>query len=294
VLEKSDAARSRIRTCRTTAGSDLDALQFREIAQSTFQHTYKSIFDLSSSPSKDRIKAKMRRDSQRLGDSYHVCFGLKTGDDSVFLSRTAKNRDYKRLLRGEDVHRYSKRFKGEYVWYVPSQMTRHRRTARPGTPERFEQPKVLVRDTGGGLEAAWDDENYYVKDVLVVERDDRDVRRLKCLLGILNSRAMRFYYETSFPTLHVQRGELSSLPIPRLDASNPDQERKVNRMVDLVETILSLRQRCESARAPHEKTTIRRQIETADRQIDQLVYDLYGLDDEEIRIVEEATQAELG
>ena len=39
----------------------------------------------------------------------------------------------------------------------------------------------------------------------------------------------------------------------------------------------------------HEKTAIQRQIDATDRQIDQLVYDLYGLTDEEIRIVEEAT-----
>jgi len=33
---------------------------------------------------------------------------------------------------------------------------------------------------------------------------------------------------------------------------------------------------------------IQRQIDAADRQIDQLVYELYGLTDDEIRIVEEA------
>ena len=40
-----------------------------------------------------------------------------------------------------------------------------------------------------------------------------------------------------------------------------------------------------------EKDQLRRQIEATDRQIDQLVYELYGLTDEEIRIVEEATEA---
>ena len=39
-----------------------------------------------------------------------------------------------------------------------------------------------------------------------------------------------------------------------------------------------------------DKTAIGRQIEATDRQIDRLVYDLYGLSDEEIRIVEEATR----
>jgi len=39
----------------------------------------------------------------------------------------------------------------------------------------------------------------------------------------------------------------------------------------------------------HKKTAIQRQIDATDKQIDQLVYELYGLTDNEIRIVEEAT-----
>jgi hypothetical protein len=42
-------------------------------------------------------------------------------------------------------------------------------------------------------------------------------------------------------------------------------------------------------RKGHEKRVIQRQIDATDRQIDQLVYELYGLTDNEIRIVEEAT-----
>ena len=40
---------------------------------------------------------------------------------------------------------------------------------------------------------------------------------------------------------------------------------------------------------PDEKTVILRQIDATDGQIDQLVYELYGLTEDEIRIVEEAT-----
>jgi uncharacterized radical SAM superfamily protein len=39
-----------------------------------------------------------------------------------------------------------------------------------------------------------------------------------------------------------------------------------------------------------DQTAIQRQIDATDRQIDQLVYELYGLTEKEIRIVEEATQ----
>ena len=41
---------------------------------------------------------------------------------------------------------------------------------------------------------------------------------------------------------------------------------------------------------PANKIAIQREIDAIDRQIDQLVYELYGLTDDEIRMVEEATQ----
>jgi hypothetical protein len=37
---------------------------------------------------------------------------------------------------------------------------------------------------------------------------------------------------------------------------------------------------------PHEQTVIERQISAIDSQIDSLVYDLYGLTEEEIKLVE--------
>ena len=45
------------------------------------------------------------------------------------------------------------------------------------------------------------------------------------------------------------------------------------------------------ARTEHEKTNLRRQIDTADRRIDRLVYDLYNLTEEEIRLVEDKIDA---
>ncbi|MDP2853429.1 MAG: hypothetical protein Q8O28_04180 [Smithellaceae bacterium] len=42
----------------------------------------------------------------------------------------------------------------------------------------------------------------------------------------------------------------------------------------------------QSAKTGHEQTLIQRQIDAADRQIDKLVYELYDLTEEEIKIVE--------
>ncbi len=59
-------------------------------------------------------------------------------------------------------------------------------------------------------------------------------------------------------------------------------------MVTLVERMLALNKQRAEVKTDHEKTLIDRQIEATDRQIDALVYELYGLTEEEIAIVEGA------
>ncbi len=58
-------------------------------------------------------------------------------------------------------------------------------------------------------------------------------------------------------------------------------------MVSLVEQMLALHKSFAAAKSPQEKERLARQIEVTDRAIDALVYELYGLSEEEIRIVEE-------
>jgi len=60
-------------------------------------------------------------------------------------------------------------------------------------------------------------------------------------------------------------------------------------MVALVERMLGLHRKQGAAKSPYDKTALQTQIEVTDRQIDRLVYELYGLAEEEIRIVEEGT-----
>ena len=53
--------------------------------------------------------------------------------------------------------------------------------------------------------------------------------------------------------------------------------------------MLKLHKQLPAAKTTHEQTAIQRQIDATDAEINKLVYELYGLTDEEIRIVEEAT-----
>jgi hypothetical protein len=61
-------------------------------------------------------------------------------------------------------------------------------------------------------------------------------------------------------------------------------------MVELVETMLKLHKDLPKAKPPHEQESLQRTIKATDNQIDALVYVLYGLTEEETRIVERGSR----
>jgi hypothetical protein len=105
------------------------------------------------------------------------------------------------------------------------------------------------------------------------------------LLGILTSAVAGWYlirkhalYDTLYPWFTKE--QLAKFPIP----NNADKtERK--RLIQLVDRMLSAKKaeaKSEGGRREHWT----RQCEALDRQIDALVYELYGLTDREIALVE--------
>jgi hypothetical protein len=262
----------------------------RRIPQAIFRATFQNVFDLSISPETERVKEKMRQ-GPTIGSLYRVCFGLKTGDDTKFLHRTrGLHPDDKRLLRGEDVKRYDSQWKGEYVWYVPDRMRAHRPTARPGEAARFEQPKVLVKDTTADFAGTYDAKRFYVKDVLIVipQEGQPAAFDLRFVAGLINSAALRFYYRSTFKTIHVQCEELSSLPLPPLDLKKPNDKAAHDEIVMLVDKMLAFVPRLRTAKTDHERRTLQNAVDATDLGINRVIYGLYGLTRDEIKTIEES------
>jgi TaqI-like C-terminal specificity domain len=116
------------------------------------------------------------------------------------------------------------------------------------------------------------------------------------LLGILNSRLLSWFFRNvnsvarrdDFPKIIIQ--QTRDMPVRAIAFDDRADKSRYDRMVQLVEHMLTLHKQLASAKAPHDKTVLQTQIDAADRQIDRLVYDLYGLTDEEIQIVEGVAQ----
>jgi hypothetical protein len=119
------------------------------------------------------------------------------------------------------------------------------------------------------------------------------------LLGVLNSRLAWFAIARISIPFGTRAGEyryrlftqyVEQIPIRPINFSDPTDKARHDRMVELVERMLALHKQLAAAKTDHDKTALQRQIDATDRQIDRLVYELYGLTQDEIAIVEAEIQ----
>ncbi|NMB55137.1 MAG: N-6 DNA methylase [Leptolinea sp.] len=152
--------------------------------------------------------------------------------------------------------------------------------------DEFEKPKIIYPNICKSPEFTFDPDHFYANQkCFIITGTD------KYLLGLLNSRLSFFLFQMIFPKLRGDFFEPSyvffkNFPIRRINASNPIEIEYYNRMVTLVEHMLALHKQLHTAALPQEKALLQRQIDAADREIDNLVYELYGLTADEIKIVE--------
>ncbi len=94
----------------------------------------------------------------------------------------------------------------------------------------------------------------------------------KFLVGLLNSRLLDWLFRKTSTNNHVNLYELETLPIPQITKSNKPTADKI---IALVDKILVLKEKDPNANT-----------QELEKEIDALVYQLYNLTDEEIKIIE--------
>lgn len=107
---------------------------------------------------------------------------------------------------------------------------------------------------------------------------------LKYMLGLLNSRVMN-YYCNHFLIDDINKEYLLQLPIYKIDFAHHKDKKFHDKIVALVEVMLDLNKKIQTAKGS-EKERIKKQIKKTDNEIDELVYKLYGITEEETRVIE--------
>ncbi len=162
------------------------------------------------------------------------------------------------------------------------------------SPELYKGEKIIVRKTGTGLRATLDNQDFYVIQVIYIFKPKTEDVNLRFLLGLFNSKLMSFYYFTKFGEKekrifpHLRQGPILQLPIRRIDFNNPKDKKRHDDLVALVGKMLELNKRLAPIRDTYgnEREELLREIKRTDDEIDQKVYELYGLTEEERQIIE--------
>ncbi|MFC2621795.1 MAG: Eco57I restriction-modification methylase domain-containing protein [Prevotella denticola] len=253
---------------RVSTSSKLDDINIT-IPSSYFSIQPQHSFSIRSYGNDDLIR-KLRAGSVRLFDVLDIRQAIKSGNDKQYITDAVGiDGNYQPILRGKDINRFSITDPHLYLQYG-------KHLACPRNKEIFEQPKILIREAGSVITATYDDNNFYIMSSLynAILRDK--AFSLKYLLGLLNSRLFQFLmYKLTF---EKTRGAFTKAKIfhyyelPVKDCSPVSQQE----IIGTVDEILA-----------EKKKNPMVNVGNLEFRLNKLVYDLYGLTDDEIRIVEE-------
>jgi len=212
------------------------------------------------------IFSKMETKSQPLESLFNIKYGLRTGDNDKFV--TDRETEYP-LIAGADIASlYEVKWKPKYL------------KQKEGLPEsyfkeNFSTKKIIIQYVRTNslnlnarwIEAAYVEGNYIPLNSLNYVYEKSENQSLMYLLAILNSFLMNKYYRAYYTDVNVKPTYLAQLPIPNIKL-----EKQLS-FITKVEKILSLKKK------NHDTTSL-------EKEIDVLVYKLYELTYDEVKIIE--------
>lgn len=217
---------------------------------------------------------------EKVFDKKHFTFGsiceinqgiaLK-GDKSLSLKRSRENENCYKLLDGRNINRYLLKWDGIWLDY---DINRIHSCKQKSIFESAE--KLMFRRVSSSLIFTYDDQQFYALNTLVIvnKKSFDKGPDLKFILGLMNTKLMNYVYSKKFKSTktvfsEIQARSVKELPIPEVTKS---QEYEI---VELSKKIIELKKDNMST-------------DLFESQIDQFVYNIFDLTDEEIKIIENA------
>jgi len=203
--------------------------------------------------------------SIKLGEIAKFSLGIKTADNKRFISDSKKSSASYKILRGKDIGRYFEKFNNKWIWYKPDLMNQ-RKGAGPRKSDCFLRTKILIKDVATEIQATLDIENYLTADTINIIYEAKNYD-LKFILAILNSKLINKWFKMNFAAgLHIKINQLENIPIPKKVDQKP--------FINLVDQILEKKKENPEA-----------DVGELEKEIDGMVYEIYGLGEDEIKII---------
>jgi len=269
------------------------------IIQKTFNDTPLYMFRINLTEDAWSLIMKVRNQGIPLGAPCYVSYSIAAHSEienrkkEAYIFTRRIDDKCKPFIEGKELSRYSLEYMGRFLQYDP------RILRRPSLPELFENEKIVFKGVSAqkrGLVAYYDDQKYYVGYPAIcatlkyhlanVERRDIKISQeevetskqfnLRYILALINSSLMDFYFTKLIrSTVTVYSEDIRQLPIKK--ASVEQQEE----FATLVDKMLSLNKQLNDPAFAEQQEVIQKEIEATDMRIDEKVYELYGLTEEE-------------
>ena len=202
----------------------------------------------------------------------------------IYHSNHKHNNTYKKELLGSDIGRYYLEIKSKNWIQFGDNLAAPRNPRFHSGPriwiQRIRNPKLKQRLVCYYTDK---DESLAASSGLSIAKSLSSDYSSCALCGLLNSRFVNWWYRQNFHEVNIKPVDIALIPLP------PNWLVKQPVISDLVKKIQIFYIQIADAGSSPDRELRQRQMLATDKQIDQLVYQLYGLTDEEIQIVEEAT-----
>jgi len=231
------------------------------------------------------------KNSLKLEECCVIKNGMKVRKD--FVTNKKVNNFYKRFLLGASVKPFAIDYYNKWVCYDKKLEIKFTNQAFRDESIFVAPQKLLVRQVMGKTKiyGTYDENQYYVDQSVYILLPLQKNLTLKYILGLINSRLMFYYFskvfsdrKTTFPK--IKGVQISNLPIRTIDFTNPAEKKKHDEIVKHVETMLELNKELQKTKPGEEQERLKQRITYTDKKIDALVYELYGLTEEETKIIE--------
>ncbi len=223
-----------------------------------------------------------------------VCAKISRGEINQTIYRRFIHSDSRlaRMIKGVEIGRYrmpERLSQGKREWFDEAAFLREHSVrplvqCRRIATQRITGVDERLRVVANVVEAP----AYFADSTNSVVLSGASEYDLLYVLGLLNSRLYQWRFKLTSTNNNVGTNELAAMPFRAINFSDSAQKRAHDRMVSFVQTMLDLHKQLSAAKTPPDRTAIQRQIDATDRRIDMLVYELYDLTDDEIRVVEDA------
>ncbi|TAL57404.1 MAG: hypothetical protein EPN85_14195 [Bacteroidetes bacterium] len=211
--------------------------------------------------------------------------------ERVFHSTKKKDKTFKPVLEGADVTRYFVKWgENEYLSYGDW-------LGAPRQKRFFTKERILVRQIVSGnplrIYAGYSAEELYNTQSIfnIVTKEDSDIN-IKYLLALINSNLINFYHGNKYLDLSknlfqkILIQNCKRFPIKIIDEKNKAEKSLQDEIVKLVDQLLKLNEEKAEAKLETKINQLKSKIDYFESRINEIVYQLYGLTAEEIKIVE--------